>query len=57
MRALGEGQSRCTASIYRGVSGRGLRIAVINSQPGISADPAAPMPTWGWGEVKGPFKP
>jgi hemoglobin len=35
----------------------GSRIAVINSQPGASVDPAAPMPTWGWGEVKGPFKP
>jgi hemoglobin len=35
----------------------GSRIAVINSQPGAAVDPAASMPTWGWGEVKGPFKP
>jgi hemoglobin len=35
----------------------GSRLAVINSQPGAAADPAASMPTWGWGEVKGPFKP
>ena len=35
----------------------GSRIAVINSQPGATVDPTVPMPTWGWGEVKGPFKP
>jgi hemoglobin len=35
----------------------GSRIAVINSQPGAEVDPTASMPTWGWGEVKGPFKP
>jgi hemoglobin len=35
----------------------GSRIAVINSQPGATVDTTAPMPTWGWGEVKGPFKP
>ena len=34
----------------------GSRIAVINSQPGAAVDPTASMPTWGWGEVKGPFK-
>jgi hemoglobin len=34
----------------------GSRLAVINSQPGASVDPAAPMPKWGWGEVKGPYK-
>jgi hemoglobin len=33
----------------------GSRLAVINSQPGVDADPAAPMPRWGWGEVKGPY--
>lgn len=32
----------------------GSRLAVINSQPGASADEHAPMPRWGWGEVKGP---
>ena len=35
----------------------GSRLAVINSQPGAAADPAAPMPRWGWGEVKGPYSP
>jgi hemoglobin len=35
----------------------GSRIAVINSQPGVAVDPTASMPRWGWGEVKGPFKP
>ncbi|WP_342117924.1 group II truncated hemoglobin [Pseudoduganella sp. OTU4001] len=33
----------------------GSRLAVINSQPGASVDPAQPMPKWGWGEVKGPY--
>lgn len=33
----------------------GSRLAVINSQPGASVDQDAPMPTWGWGEVKGPY--
>jgi len=35
----------------------GTRLAVINSQPGASVDPNAPMPKWGWGEVKGPYSP
>jgi hemoglobin len=35
----------------------GSRLAVINSQPGAAVGPAAPMPTWGWGEVKGPYQP
>ena len=35
----------------------GSRLAVINSQPGASADANAPMPKWGWGEVKGPYTP
>jgi hemoglobin len=35
----------------------GTRLAVINSQPGASADESAPMPKWGWGEVKGPYRP
>jgi hemoglobin len=35
----------------------GSRLAVVNSQPGAEADPMAPMPRWGWGEVKGPYDP
>ena len=35
----------------------GSRLAVINSQPGATADPNAAMPKWGWGEVKGPYSP
>ncbi len=35
----------------------GSRLAVINSQPGALADENAPMPRWGWGEVKGPYQP
>ena len=34
----------------------GSRLAVIHSQPGAAADPHAPMPRWGWGEVKGPYQ-
>ena len=34
----------------------GSRLAVINSQPGAAVDQHAPMPKWGWGEVKGPYK-
>ena len=34
----------------------GSRLAVINSQPGAAADANAPMPKWGWGEVKGPYR-
>ncbi len=34
----------------------GSRLAVINSQDGASVDEHAPMPRWGWGEVKGPWK-
>jgi hemoglobin len=33
----------------------GTRLAVINSQPGAQAVEDAPMPRWGWGEVKGPY--
>jgi hemoglobin len=33
----------------------GSRLAVINSQPGAEVDEHAPMPKWGWGEVKGPY--
>lgn len=35
----------------------GTRLAVINSQPGASAIEDAPMPKWGWGEAKGPYRP
>jgi hemoglobin len=34
----------------------GSRLAVINSQPGATAEESAPMPRWGWGEVKGPYQ-
>jgi hemoglobin len=34
----------------------GSRLAVINSQPGVTVDESAPMPKWGWGEVKGPYQ-
>ena len=34
----------------------GSRLAVLNSQPGASAVEDAPMPKWGWGEVKGPYQ-
>jgi hemoglobin len=35
----------------------GTRLAVMNSQPGADAEvnADAPMPKWGWGEVKGPY--
>jgi hemoglobin len=33
----------------------GSRLAVINSQPGAAVTEQAPMPKWGWGEVKGPY--
>ena len=35
----------------------GSRLAVINSQAGAQVVEEAPMPKWGWGEVKGPYKP
>lgn len=35
----------------------GSRLAVINSQPGAAVVDEAPMPAWGWGEVKGPYTP
>jgi hemoglobin len=34
----------------------GSRLAMVNSQPGITADPNAQMPKWGWGETKGPYQ-
>lgn len=35
----------------------GTRLAVLNSQPGATVTADAPMPSWGWGEVKGPYVP
>ena len=35
----------------------GTRLAVLNSQPGATVNTDAPMPHWGWGEVKGPYIP
>ena len=36
----------------------GSRLAVLNSNTAENpVDPAAPMPKWGWGEVKGPYAP
>jgi hemoglobin len=35
----------------------GTRLAVLNSQPGATVPEGSPMPKWGWGEVKGPYKP
>ena len=36
----------------------GSRLAVLNSNSTENPiDPAAPMPKWGWGEVKGPYQP
>jgi hemoglobin len=35
----------------------GSRLAVINSQPGSGVNQHSPMPKWGWGEVKGPYRP
>ena len=35
----------------------GSRLAVLNSQAGAGVNPDAPMPKWGWGEVKGPYVP
>ena len=34
----------------------GTRLAVINSQLDAHAADPGPMPRWGWGEVKGPYK-
>jgi hemoglobin len=35
----------------------GTRLGVINSQPGADVNAEAPMPRWGWGEVRGPYVP
>jgi hemoglobin len=34
----------------------GTRLALLNSQPGANVTVEAPMPKWGWGEVKGPYR-
>jgi hemoglobin len=34
----------------------GTRLAVINSKPGAAIGDPGPMPHWGWGEVKGPYR-
>jgi hemoglobin len=34
----------------------GSRLAVLNSHPGATVADDSPMPRWGWGEVKGPYK-
>jgi hemoglobin len=33
----------------------GTRLAVLNSQPGADVSTEAPMPSWGWGVVGGPY--
>ncbi len=33
----------------------GSRLAVLNSRPDAREPAAGPMPTWGWGEVGGPW--
>src|SRR5262245_53603467 len=35
----------------------GARLAVINSQSDGGVGSGSPMPKWGWGEVKGPYRP
>jgi hemoglobin len=34
----------------------GSRLAVINSQPEATVTENSPMPHWGWGEAKGPYR-
>jgi hemoglobin len=34
----------------------GTRLALLNSQPGADVTIEAPMPKWGWGEAKGPYR-
>jgi hemoglobin len=31
------------------------RLAVINSRPGAKLDTDQLMPSWGWGETRGPY--
>lgn len=33
----------------------GSRLAVVNSAPGAQVVEDVPMPSWGWGETKGPY--
>ncbi|HKG91210.1 MAG TPA: group II truncated hemoglobin [Gemmatimonadaceae bacterium] len=35
----------------------GSRLAVLNSQEGAAPQLEQPMPSWGWGEVGGPYRP
>lgn len=35
----------------------GTRLAVLNSQDGVDPVLDQPMPSWGWGEVGGPYRP
>lgn len=35
----------------------GSRMAVLNSSEGAAPGLRDPMPSWGWGEVKGPYQP
>jgi hemoglobin len=35
----------------------GTRMAVLNSRPGATPGLDEPMPSWGWGEVGGPYQP
>ena len=39
-------------SAFAGYLEWGTRMAVIFSRPGATPDPAEPMPTWGWGNVR-----
>ena len=44
-------------SAFTGYIEWGTRLAVINSQLAENnMHPSEPMPTWGWGEVKGPYE-
>jgi len=35
----------------------GTRLAVINSQDGVTPELDLPMPKWGWGVPGGPYRP
>lgn len=43
-------------SAFAGYIEWGSRLAVINSQPGSAPAMDEPMPKWGWGETKGPYR-
>ena len=53
--ALYLGVARAARSAFVAYLEWGTRLAVINSQPGAQVVVDAPMPQWGWGEVKGPY--